>query len=151
MGKFKLYEEFDNREKVVVENLPQLSDIVREAAIDADLNYLDISKIKTLWNLFSNTKFNGDISKWDTSNVYDMSFTFQNSKFNGDISKWDVSKVTDMKRMFKDSEFQGDISEWKLPPEKIIELVKEMKREPEWFAEFMHKKRGLLSGKKFGF
>ena len=76
------------------------------------LNWLDVSKIKNMRGVFSNSQFTGDISKWDVSKVEDMSSMFEDSQFNGDISKWDVSSVKDMFRMFSNSQFNGDISDW---------------------------------------
>ena len=40
------------------------------------LNWLDVSDITDMRNMFQSTYFTGDISKWDVSNVMDMSYMF---------------------------------------------------------------------------
>ena len=88
---------------------------------NANLNFLDVSNIDDMSELFSNnpathheylSQCNPDISEWNVSNVTNMANMFYKSKFNGDISKWDVSNCKNMYGMFAWSEFNGDISKW---------------------------------------
>ena len=76
------------------------------------MNWLDVSEITDMSDLFSAIGYNGDISQWDVSNVTNMNGMFGWSSFNGDISQWDVSNVEYMDYMFADSVFNGDISGW---------------------------------------
>ena len=87
---------------------------MREFGPECDLNWVDVSDIEMMVDLFSGSRrnFNGDISRWDVSNVVAMAGLFYNSEFNGDISNWNVSNVTDMSNMFCGSKFNGDISKW---------------------------------------
>lgn len=107
------------RETVVVKDWMELYNLIakeiKENGNKCDLNFIDISHLESLNQLFSSgaTKhFNGDISKWDTSNITSLMQTFEGSDFNGDISKWNVSKVENMDSTFAESKFNGDISKW---------------------------------------
>ncbi|GEM_PF-1218049 len=104
------------RKRIVAQNKEHLSELIREAiqklGNECDLNFINVSNVTDMSEMFKDSEFNGDISKWDVSNVTNMSEMFCNSQFNGDISKWDVSNVTNMEGMFNESQFNGDISEW---------------------------------------
>lgn len=76
------------------------------------LNWLDVSEIINMSELFMETDYNGDISHWDVSNAMNMSYMFWRTKFNGDISRWNMSKVKTMSWMFANSKFNCDISNW---------------------------------------
>ena len=87
--------------------------------VDAfNLNWLDISNVTMLDQLFNINTFNRqyifwDVSDWDTSHVTSMAGTFNGCKDICDLSKWDTSKVTSMVNMFYGcSTFNGNISNW---------------------------------------
>ena len=102
--------------KVVATSLKQLKTLIKKQikaeGPNCDLNFIDVSQITDMNNLFNELDFNGDISQWNVSKVTNMRCMFINSQFNGDISKWDVSNVTTMDGMFCSSQFNGDISKW---------------------------------------
>lgn len=87
--------------------------------VDAfNLNWIDISNVTMLDQLFNVGTFNRqyifwDVSDWDTSHVTSMAGTFNGCKDICDLSKWDTSKVTSMVNMFYGcSTFNGNISNW---------------------------------------
>lgn len=87
--------------------------------VDAfNLNWLDISNVTMLDQLFNVDTFNRqyifwDVSDWDTSHVTSMTGTFNGCKDICDLSKWDTSKVTSMVNMFYDcTTFNCNISNW---------------------------------------
>lgn len=87
--------------------------------VDAfNLNWLDISNVTMLDQLFNVGTFNRqyifwNVSDWDTSHVTSMAGTFNGCKDICDLSKWDTSKVTSMVNMFYEcSTFNGNISNW---------------------------------------
>ena len=79
-----------------------------------NLNWLDVSDIEDMSNLFLGMNLRCNISEWDTSNVRTMYGMFACSSFDSDISKWNISKVCNMDEMFVESDFNHDISNWDL-------------------------------------
>ena len=102
--------------KYTVESKDKLKVIIRYIIkyIDsnANLNWIDTSRITDMSYLFMELHFNGDISNWDVSNVENMYSMFAGSNFNSNISNWDVSKVKDMRYMFQNTPFKQNISNW---------------------------------------
>ena len=95
-----------------VSNVKDMSDLFYKLDFDGNISQWNTSNTIDMKGLFSGCIFNGDISAWDVSNVENMAFMFSESKFNGNISKWNVSKVQDMSFMFFSSNFNGDLSNW---------------------------------------
>lgn len=90
-----------------------------ENKVDAfNLNWIDISNVTMLDQLFNVGTFNRqyifwDVSDWDTSHVTSMVGTFNGCKDICDLSKWDTSHVTSMVNMFYEcSTFNCNISNW---------------------------------------
>ena len=112
----KIYDKLINNNIVDIGDIKYLNSFVAEVKIKDDmilykiisyysthcytdsLNWLDVSEITNMSELFYGVRYNGDISKWDVSNVTDMSGMFGcegfgHNIFNHDISGWDVSSV----------------------------------------------------------
>ena len=82
---------------------------------DADLNFIDTSRITDMSFLFTRLDIrNIKIDEWDVSNVEDMECMFMNqNKFSSDLSGWNTSNVTNMDYMFYDCEkFSSDLYRW---------------------------------------
>lgn len=89
---------------------------------DADLNFIDTSKITDMYSLFRDlTIRNIKIDQWDVSNVGNMSYMFHDCKeFNADLSGWDVSNVEVMDYMFDGCYlFNSDLSSWETRVAKV--------------------------------
>ena len=54
----------NTKQTVVVSTKQELINIIKSSPVDANLNYLDVSGITDMSDLFANSKFTGDISKW---------------------------------------------------------------------------------------
>lgn len=96
--------------------------LLDDRGCDADLNDIDVSKIKNMHGIFCN---NGDrkvnirninISRWEVSQVEDMTQMFWNCEdFNCDLSHWNVKSVEATSGMFYNcKKLNCDLSNWEL-------------------------------------
>ena len=112
----QLYEKFGFKYKV--QNKEKLQALIRTIEFidrDADLNWIDTSKVTDMSYLFNSSSMNFNISEWDVSNVEKMDAMFAYTYiFQGDLSKWDVSNVRSMIAMFRNSMYVGNISNWNI-------------------------------------
>ena len=113
--------------KTIIANNDNLKELVKkfldQIGNSANLNFIDVSNVTNMEELFAGSKFNGNISEWDVSNVTNMESMFEGVHcanllwqewVDFDISKWNISKVTNMKSMFAHSDFNGDTSNWEI-------------------------------------
>jgi len=106
-----------------------LKKLISERGKDADLNDIDVSKLKKLSpiknpytdgydGLFEDLDpHNIDISSWDVSNVTGFGAMFWNcANFDCDLSKWDMSKAKEINTMFRGCKsFRGKgIEKWNI-------------------------------------
>jgi len=103
-----------------ISHIRSMYDLFYESDFNGDISQWDVSQVTNMNSMFEGSKFNGDISKWNTAHVQNMSGMFHMSKFNGDISKWDVSNVRDMSYLFYDSPFSGDITHWNIKSDCLV-------------------------------
>ena len=114
---------------------------LRKNRSHANLNDIDISKIKNMCGVFKGLKVgNIDISEWDVSHVTNMTYMFSNCiGFNSDISKWDVSNVKTMYCMFNGCrEFEGKgLERWNVSTTTNTEMMfsgcRSLKSVPSWY------------------
>lgn len=84
---------------------------------DADLNFIDTSKITDMSWLFEGLLIGHiKIDKWDVSNVTNMYRMFAFAyNFTSDLSGWNVSNVKNMAWMFLFAEkFMSNLSKWRV-------------------------------------
>ena len=92
---------------VIAEDKDHLKKIIKETTsklgFECDLNFIDVSNVTDMSNLFARSRFNGDISRWNVSNVTNMRSMFGSCiNFEGKgLENWDVSNVTNANHMFQ--------------------------------------------------
>ena len=63
-------------ERIIAKDKEHLKKLIKEEMIkngnECNLNHINVSKVKDMNAMFSQSTFNGDISEWDVSNVKKM-------------------------------------------------------------------------------
>ena len=103
------------------ENIRHLvQEAIKKHGVDADLNFIDTSRVTNMYALFEHSDFCGDISRWDVStvtrNVVHFESMFQGAEvFNQPIGKWKIEKAEYMRHMFYDADnFEQDLTNWQV-------------------------------------
>ena len=130
-------------------NVTSMSELFKNSKFNGDISQWDVSRVKDMYGMFQNSKFNGDISKWNVHNVTRMEHMFEESEFNGDISKWNTSKVESMHNMFRRSKFHGDLSKWKIP-RKCVNMLADTKYSLEEVSALLDKHYHLYTDPRDG-
>ena len=77
---------------IVVKNKRELKELIHrrieEQGPNCDLNDIDVSRVKDMYEMFAESDFNGDISQWDVSSVEDTRDMFYNSPLEGKEPEW---------------------------------------------------------------
>jgi surface protein len=106
--------------KTVPEYKSELKQLIKETlendGPDADLNFIDVSKIDDMSFLFDRLNPGKiDVSSWDVSKVKLMTGMFAHCEnFDADLTGWDVSNVKTFRWMFEDcKKFKGvGLKDW---------------------------------------
>ena len=81
-------------EKIIARDHDHLVLLIEEAIEEkgpkCDLNFIDVSQVTDMHDLFADRGFRGNISEWDVSNVKDMEDMFYGSALetSGKIPAW---------------------------------------------------------------
>ena len=75
------------------DSLKALINIALKHYNDCDLNFIDVSKITDMSELFKNSRYTAGVSR-------------------SGIERWNISNVTNMVGMFAESDFAGDLRQW---------------------------------------
>lgn len=87
-----------------------------------ELNKWDVSNVRNMEYMFSNSKYVDPLGDWNVSGVENMSFMFYNSKYNQPLNNWKVTDVDNMESMFELSYYTHTLEDWK------VSGVKNMKK-----------------------
>ncbi len=146
ISNYKKENKYHYHPKILSELKNIIKDLVKERGWNADLNDIDVSKITSMFFLFTNDlkEFNGNISEWDVSNVKTFEAMFYTSEFTGEnsnLSNWDISKAECLACMFERSKFnkREQIENWKPDSEAELEAMFKNspleKNLPSWYKE----------------
>jgi len=93
----------------------ELYTITHDPFIMMNLNWIDVSEIRTMCQLFRESVADWDISLWNLKSLEDADMMFQYAEFDGDISMWQFPSLKSAYSMFDNSCIKCDISKWEFP------------------------------------
>ena len=95
--------------------IKELFALVEKRKIDpfTNLNWIDTSKITSMYMMFKGKHVRFNMTKWDTSNVTDFTDCFADAfVLRNTIEDWDLSSAEEVQYMFANATVNCDLSKW---------------------------------------
>lgn len=129
----KLYNKISKKVGVFTPNNQQLFsfmksifNLVEKRKVDpfSNLNWIDTSKITSMYMMFKGKHVRFNMKNWDTSNVTNFSNCFADAfVLRNTIEDWDISSAEELQYMFTDATVNCDLSKWVIDNTKSIRYI----------------------------
>lgn len=95
--------------------MKSIFNLVEKRKVDpfSNLNWIDTSKITSMYMMFKGKHVRFNMKNWNTSNVTNFSNCFADALvLRNTIEDWDMSSVEELQHMFTDATVNCDLSKW---------------------------------------
>ena len=103
--------------------MKSIFNLVEKRKVDpfSNLNWIDTSKITSMYMLFKGKHVRFNMTKWNTSNVTNFTECFADAfVLRNTIEGWDMRSAEDVQYMFADATVNCDLSKWVIDKTKYI-------------------------------